>query len=49
MMQIRAAIAQMIHKYKFEPTLEEPYEIDPDPYSVILAPRSGGSVKFVLR
>nr|ADE05587.1 cytochrome P450 332A4 [Manduca sexta] len=49
LMQIRACLSQMVHKFKFAPTPEEPYEINPDPYSVLLAPKSGGRVKFISR
>lgn len=47
LLQMRAAIAQMIHKYKFEAA--EPHSTPSDPYSVILSPKSGGRIKFVPR
>lgn len=47
MMQMRTALAQLVHKYKLEPSV--PYDVKSDPYSVILAPADGGSVKFVPR
>ncbi|CAF4781552.1 unnamed protein product [Pieris macdunnoughi] len=47
MMQMRTALAQLVHKYKLEPSV--PYDVESDPYSVILAPADGGSVKFVPR
>nr|DAB41815.1 TPA_inf: cytochrome P450 CYP332A45 [Phoebis sennae] len=47
MMQMRTALAQLIHKYRLEPAA--PYPVDSDPYSVILAPADGGTVKFVPR
>nr|DAB41797.1 TPA_inf: cytochrome P450 CYP332A44 [Calephelis nemesis] len=47
MMQIRAALAQLIVKYKLEPAL--PYPLGNDPYAVILAPADGGKIKFVPR
>nr|ADE05588.1 cytochrome P450 332A5 [Manduca sexta] len=49
LMQIRAAMVQMVQKYKFEPAVGEPYQIDSDPYSVLLSPKSGGRVTFVPR
>nr|DAB41820.1 TPA_inf: cytochrome P450 CYP332A13 [Depressaria pastinacella] len=48
MMQIRAALAQLVHKFKVEPG-PVPYYVISDPYSVILAPKNGGSVKFIPR
>ncbi|XP_049887196.1 cytochrome P450 6k1-like [Pectinophora gossypiella] len=48
MMQMRAALAQLIHKYRVEPG-PVPYIVQPDPYSVLLAPKNGGCVKFVRR
>ncbi|XP_075986809.1 cytochrome P450 6k1-like [Anticarsia gemmatalis] len=47
MLQVRAAIAQMVMKYRFEP--KDPYNVETDPYSVILGPKGGGKIKFVLR
>nr|DAB41794.1 TPA_inf: cytochrome P450 CYP332A39 [Operophtera brumata] len=47
--QVRAALAQMLSKYRVEPDPNEPYLVKPDPYSVMLSPLSGGRVKFVLR
>ncbi|XP_050553196.1 cytochrome P450 6l1 [Spodoptera frugiperda] len=47
MMQIRTAIAQLITKYRFEPAA--PKNLGTDPYSVLLAPKNGGKVKFVPR
>nr|DAB41795.1 TPA_inf: cytochrome P450 CYP332A42 [Calycopis cecrops] len=47
MMQVRAALAQIVQHFKLEPN--EPYEVRTDPYSVLLAPYGGGTVKFVPR
>nr|AXB26392.1 CYP332A21 [Hebomoia glaucippe] len=47
MMQMRTALAQLVHKFKLVPSV--PREVETDPYSVILAPADGGSVKFVPR
>nr|DAB41778.1 TPA_inf: cytochrome P450 CYP332A4 [Danaus plexippus] len=47
MMQVRAALSQLIYNYKIEPVV--PYKVKPDPHSVILAPQDGLSVKFVPR
>ncbi|CAH2068447.1 unnamed protein product, partial [Iphiclides podalirius] len=48
MMQIRAALVQLISAYELKPA-DIPYEVETDPYSVILAPKDGLSVKFVPR
>ncbi|XP_068628698.1 cytochrome P450 6k1-like [Battus philenor] len=48
MMQIRASLAQLIMAYELKPA-EIPYDTPSDPYSVILAPKDGLSVKFVAR
>ncbi|XP_045507718.1 cytochrome P450 6k1-like [Colias croceus] len=47
MMQMRTALAQVVHKYKLEPASS--YKVESDPYSVILAPANGCTVKFVPR
>lgn len=47
MNQIRAALAQVVHKYRLEPA--GPYEVPSDPYSLVLSPKGGGVVKFVSR
>ncbi|KAJ0181076.1 hypothetical protein K1T71_003161 [Dendrolimus kikuchii] len=49
LMQIRTALAQIFHKYRVLPGENEPRVVKPDPYSVLLAPLSGGCVKFVPR
>lgn len=49
LMQIRTALAHIVHKYRVLPDENEPRIFIPDPYSVILAPISGGRVKFVPR
>ncbi|CAK1599619.1 unnamed protein product [Parnassius mnemosyne] len=48
MMQIRSALAQIIAAYEIKPA-DIPYKVETDPYSVILAPKDGLSVKFVAR
>lgn len=48
MMQIRAAMVQLISAYELKPA-DIPYNVETDPYSVILAPKDGLSVKFVPR
>ncbi|KAJ2946515.1 hypothetical protein O0L34_g12567 [Tuta absoluta] len=48
LMQTRAALAQLIHKFRVEPG-PVPYKVQPDPYSVLLAPKGGGCVKFIAR
>ncbi|XP_045760427.1 cytochrome P450 6k1-like [Maniola jurtina] len=47
MMQMRAALAQLILHYKIEPGV--PYPVASDPYAVLLAPKSDLSVKFIAR
>nr|DAB41775.1 TPA_inf: cytochrome P450 CYP332A38 [Lerema accius] len=47
MLQVRVALAQMIMNYKFQPAV--PYEVKTDPYSVMLSPDKGLSVKFISR
>ncbi|XP_048004379.1 cytochrome P450 6k1-like [Leguminivora glycinivorella] len=47
LMQVRAALAQLLHKYRVEPVTA--YELKADPYAVFLAPANGGSVRFVPR
>lgn len=47
MMQLRASLAQILHKYKLEPAV--PYNVPNEAYAVILAPEGGLSVKFVPR
>ncbi|XP_041974729.1 cytochrome P450 6k1-like [Aricia agestis] len=47
MMQVRAALAKIVEKFRIEPG--EPYEVPTDPYSVMLSPKGGGTVKFVPR
>ncbi|VVD04808.1 unnamed protein product [Leptidea sinapis] len=47
LMQIRTALAQIVHKYKLEPTF--PHKVAVDPYAMILSPEDGLSVKFVSR
>ncbi|CAH2233755.1 jg3617 [Pararge aegeria aegeria] len=47
MMQMRAALAQVILNYKVEPAV--PYAVRSDPYAVILAPKNKLSVKFIKR
>ncbi|CAH0722424.1 unnamed protein product, partial [Brenthis ino] len=46
-MQLRASLAQVLHKYKLEPA--EPYNVASEPYAIILAPSGGLSVKFIER
>ncbi|KAI5642504.1 cytochrome p450 domain-containing protein [Phthorimaea operculella] len=48
MMQTRAALAQLIHKFRMEPG-PVPYKVQPDPYAVLLAPKNEGCVKFIPR
>ncbi|XP_013144330.1 PREDICTED: cytochrome P450 6k1-like [Papilio polytes] len=47
-MQIRASLAQLVAAYKFLPA-DIPYKVETDPYSVILSPKDGLSVKFQAR
>nr|DAB41785.1 TPA_inf: cytochrome P450 CYP332A12 [Heliconius hecale] len=47
MMQLRASLAQILHKYKLEPVV--PYNVPNEAYAVILAPEDGLTVKFVPR
>ncbi|GBP51614.1 Cytochrome P450 6k1 [Eumeta japonica] len=46
--QVRVAAAQIVANYKLEKA-PGPYEVPTDPYSVILAPKDGLTVKFVPR
>ncbi|XP_045533491.1 cytochrome P450 6j1-like isoform X1 [Pieris brassicae] len=45
MLQMKIALAHVIQKYRLEPDV--PYIQESDPYSIVLAPKSGGSVKFI--
>ncbi|XP_045497732.1 cytochrome P450 6j1-like isoform X1 [Colias croceus] len=47
MLQLRTAIAHVVHKFRIEPVM--PYILESDPYSIVLSPSNGGSVKFVTR
>nr|ACZ97408.3 cytochrome P450 CYP332A3 [Zygaena filipendulae] len=48
LMQIRAGIAQVLHKYRVEPATDS-YNIPIDPYSVFTYPKNGCAVKFIPR
>ncbi|XP_073941945.1 cytochrome P450 6k1-like [Choristoneura fumiferana] len=48
LMQVRTALAQLLHKYRVEPVTDK-YELKADPYAVLLAPANGGSVNFIPR
>ncbi|CAK1547098.1 unnamed protein product [Leptosia nina] len=47
MLQLKIALSQIVHKFKIEPVM--PYKLKSDPYSIVLAPIDGASVKFVPR
>ncbi|XP_063633244.1 cytochrome P450 6k1-like [Cydia splendana] len=47
LMQVRAALAQLLHRYRVEPVSS--YELKADPYALFLAPANGGSVRFIPR
>lgn len=48
MMQIRAALVQVISSFELKPA-HITYKVKTNPYGVILAPKDGLSVKFVPR
>ncbi|CAB3237063.1 unnamed protein product [Arctia plantaginis] len=47
LMQVRTAIAHIVMNFRIEPV--DDYTVPVDPYSVILAPKTGGRVKFIPR
>nr|AXB26395.1 CYP332A24 [Yponomeuta padella] len=47
MLQVRAALAQLMRNFRVEP--HNPYDVESDPYALTLAPARGGRVKFIPR
>ncbi|CAF4834850.1 unnamed protein product [Pieris macdunnoughi] len=47
MLQLKTALVKIVHNFRIEPIM--PYELKSDPYSIVLAPIDGASVKFVPR
>ncbi|CAF4834862.1 unnamed protein product [Pieris macdunnoughi] len=47
MLQLKTALAQIVRNFRIEPVM--PYELESDPYNIVLAPIDGASVVFVSR